>query len=399
VATILAYLGPWAGSRSPSGISRELVEVPPLEEPRGASSAGAEPLSAVLFGPAPATANARGRGGPLRSRLLRRQARPHGVYVVLHGLHYAGPDDPRMDRFCRILAAAGHWVVAPLLPRSLALLAHDDTTIHAERALAYARTLAAENALPPPALFTISFGSLPGIRVAAGHPRTALSSLVLFGGYGRFLPTLRFALTGEDEHGRIMTDRDPLNGPAVFINLLPYLEGTFRRDVLTEAFLEVAKRTWGRPPMREPETRRVVVEAVARAFVLRDEDERPLFLAACGFGDATSFHEAGLKRASGQASEFAEPANSLKSLKVPTFILHGRGDDVIPVGEATALRAMLPIGHPTAVLLSGMHGHTGSHLPRPAELWAELRTALRVAVVLASAASEPEAALAAIGAP
>ena len=37
-------------------------------------------------------------------------------YLIAPGLHYAGPDDPRMDRFCRILAAAGHHVAAPFVP-------------------------------------------------------------------------------------------------------------------------------------------------------------------------------------------------------------------------------------------------------------------------------------------
>jgi pimeloyl-ACP methyl ester carboxylesterase len=362
--------------------------------------AATEPLRAVIFRPEQADER------PGRSRRLPRPVL-QGVYLVLHGLHYAGPNDPRMDRFCRILAAAGHIVVAPLLPRSLALVAHEDTNVHAERALRQARAIAEARGLPPPALFTISFGSLPGLRVAAAHTRAELSSVVLFGGYGRFLPTLRFALTGEDEHGVVMAERDPLNGPAVFLNLLPYLElgaasegsTPLRREVLAKAFLEVAKRTWGRPAMRVATTRKIVVDEVAHEFALRAPDELGLFLAACGFGDATRFQEAGLAHASGPASAFAEPADSLKRLTVPTFILHGRGDDVIPVGEAEALRAMLPNGHPAAVLLSGMHGHTGSHLPRPAEIVAELRTALHVAMVLGRAAVEPEAVLAAIGGP
>lgn len=327
--------------------------------------------------------------------------------MVLHGLHYAGPDDPRMDRFCRVLAAAGHVVVAPLLPRSLELLAHEDTTTHAQRAVAYAQEVARSEGLPPPALFTISFGSLPGIRVAARHARDELSSLVVFGGYGRFLPTLRFALGGPAEpmgHERpAAVDRDPLNGPAVFINLLPYLareEGaTFRADVLRDAWLTVARRTWGRTEMRTPATRRVVVEDVAREFGLRPADELPLFLAACGYGDTSDYQAVALRHAAGPASAFTDPRESLNSMQIPTFILHGRGDDVIPVGEAEALRSMLPKGHPVAVLVSGMHGHTGAHLPRPAELWAELRTSLHVATVLARAAVEPEAALAAIGGP
>ncbi|HLL21573.1 MAG TPA: hypothetical protein VK427_05550, partial [Kofleriaceae bacterium] len=40
----------------------------------------------------------------------RRRAR---TFLIAPGLHYAGADDPRLDRFCRILARAGHTVIAP----------------------------------------------------------------------------------------------------------------------------------------------------------------------------------------------------------------------------------------------------------------------------------------------
>src|SRR4051812_21585875 len=42
--------------------------------------------------------------------------------VIAPGLHYAGPDDPRLDRFCRVLAASGHLVIAPFVPSYLALV-------------------------------------------------------------------------------------------------------------------------------------------------------------------------------------------------------------------------------------------------------------------------------------
>src|SRR4051812_18613188 len=42
--------------------------------------------------------------------------------VVAPGLHYAGPDDPRLDRFCRVLAASGHQVIALFVPSYLALV-------------------------------------------------------------------------------------------------------------------------------------------------------------------------------------------------------------------------------------------------------------------------------------
>ena len=43
--------------------------------------------------------------GDIRVRLYHPRKTPRATYLIAPGLHYAGPDDPRMDRFCRILAA------------------------------------------------------------------------------------------------------------------------------------------------------------------------------------------------------------------------------------------------------------------------------------------------------
>ena len=70
-ATLIRWLGPWASPERVPDVRRERVAIGDLEayvyEPRGAAS---------------------------------------GAYVVVPGLHYAGPDDARMDRFCRVLGAA-----------------------------------------------------------------------------------------------------------------------------------------------------------------------------------------------------------------------------------------------------------------------------------------------------
>jgi hypothetical protein len=52
----------------------------------------------------------------MRVRLYRPSRAPRATFLIAPGLHYAGPDDVRMDRFCRIPAAGGHLVVAPFIP-------------------------------------------------------------------------------------------------------------------------------------------------------------------------------------------------------------------------------------------------------------------------------------------
>jgi dienelactone hydrolase len=382
VLAVLRYLGPWAGTSLPAGIERRVRWIGTAEADSGATHA--EAVRAYEFRPTSASVP------------------PRGVFVVLHGLHFLGPEDHRLERFCRVLAAAGHVVVAPFLTRSLALEASDETTRQVDHVVRYASELARAEALPPPAIFTISFGSLPGIQVAATRTRAELSSLVLFGGYARFEDTLRFALTGEDAQLGAMPGRDPLNVPAIFINLLSLLPGSFRREVLHAAYVDVARRTWGRPEMRATETRRPVAEEVARAHGLRG-DEIELFFVGCGLADGHTITRDALARgggaATGAGTRFADPRPALGRLTVPVFVLHGRDDDVIPWTEAHAIRAHLPAGHPHALLFSGMHGHTGTQLPHPRDVARELGVAVSIARVFAGAAVDPEAVLGAIRRP
>lgn len=377
VGTILKYLGPWAGMTVPPGIERRLIAV----ESRGAEGWGPDgAVRAYVFRP------------------MRPDATLRGVLVVLHGLHYLGPEDHRLERFCRILAAAGHVVLAPFLPRSLELEASEATTAHVARITDEAAGIARDLALPPPAIFTISFGSLSGIRVAAARGRSELSSIILFGGYARFEDTLRFALTGEDRLLGTLPDRDPLNVPAIFINLLAFFPAHLRKDLLKRAWLEVVRATWGQLPMRVPETRRPIVEAAALRHGLNAE-ERVLFEAGCGLRDGREFTRIALAEAGGPGAAFADPRPALARVRVPVFVLHGRDDDVIPWTEAHAIRAHLPAHHPHALLFSGMHGHTGTQIPHPRDVARELGVSLSIARVFAGAAVDPEGVLAAIARP
>src|SRR4051812_48878550 len=178
-----------------------------------------------------------------RVRLYRPRRAPDATYLIAPGLHYAGADDPRMDRFCRILAAAGHLVIAPFIPDYLALTPN-------ARAIADFRrvfdALPAWTEYPPsgiprhhppsgiprhhppsgiprhhkPVVFSISFGSLLAFALAA-DVQDAIDKLVIFGGYADFRQTLRFCLTGEVASGRSAM-RDPLNQPVVLANLLAH---------------------------------------------------------------------------------------------------------------------------------------------------------------------------------
>ncbi len=72
--------------------------------------------------------------------------------------------------------------------------------------------------------------------------------------------------------------------------------------------------------------------------------------------------EEGLRR-HGDAFSFFDPRLHLSRLRAPVFIVHGRGDDVIPWFEAEKIRDALPRDHARRFLITGMASHTGTTMP------------------------------------
>ena len=345
VARLARWLGPWAGaSEMPSRVERTVLQLP-------------------------------ASGGPVRCyRYEPTDVAVSGCYVVAPGLHYAAADDPRFDRFCRALATAGLVVVTPFLRPYLALVISSAAADDLEVAWQYAASLCAARSLPRPALFTISFGSCPALELAQREPyRHQIGGLVLFGAFFDFHALARFAISRRayDGEREIHLSHDPLNAPAVFINLLPFIEAPEPRESLQEAWLEMARRTWGRLEMRPRRRREPIAEMLAAQLPV---EQRELFAIGCGLAPGgPALVESGLANA-GSHFSFANAGPRVRGLAAPVLIAHGRDDDVIPFSESKKLQAALPPGHPHRLALTGMYGHTSSSLPSASELVSELRS-------------------------
>ncbi len=367
-ARLLAWLGPWGGERVPRKVTRSEI--------------------AIARAGDPAATEAWRRANAMRAYVYAPATSPTGAYLVAQGLHFAGPDDPRLDRFCRVLAAGGHLVLAPFLPAFGAMIV--DPTVGDDLALAFDELEQRAFLLGTgrPAVLSISFGSLASAMLAArpSH-RERVGGWLSFGGYRDFGATIRFALTGRYHlDGRaIAAAHDPLNAPVVFLNIVPHLaEETLpaaRRAAFGEALREVARRTWGKMELKRPGARDPVVDAVGAAL---PEAERRLLRVACGVEPgAERLVEEGLRRA-GSAFDFADPEALLADTTTRITVVHGREDDVIPWVEAGKLHAAIPAGR-GEVLVTGLYGHTGSALPRPREAIAEAATLLQILDRMAAA--------------
>ena len=217
---------------------------------------------------------------------------------------------------------------------------------------------------------------MPAIEVASSERyRDALGGLVLFGGFYDFHAVIRFALTARAFDGatEVSIPHDPLNAPAVFVNLARHLEIPGDTGPLVEAWRTMTRRTWGRPELRPGARRRPMMEALAREL---PAEQREIFSIGCGLAPGgAALLEVGLARAR-DFFAFTHPAPRLTRVTAPVVIGHGRDDDVIPFTEATKLREALPGDHPHRRHLTGMYGHTGSAMPTPGDVAGEAGTML-----------------------
>ncbi|MDQ3032529.1 MAG: alpha/beta hydrolase [Myxococcota bacterium] len=319
-ARLLRWLGPWTdGALAPGAIARREVEV------RGASR-------------------------PFRAWVWRREDEPPtGSLLLIPGLHFAGPADPRLDRFGRVLARSGLMVLAPFLPDFQRLIVGRDLVGDSDRAL---DALLAQPDRPPgrPGVFSISFGSLPALRLAALRG-DAIGSLIVFGGFADFRRTIGFALAGDGAR-----TNDPLNAPVVFLNLIAHLDvAPEDREVLCASWRQQCERTWG----KEESKREEVYAGVARSLAHElPEHLRPLFLIGCRAAPGTeAVALAALERA-GTAFDWIDPRPHLRDLRCDVHLVHGRDDDVIPHEESAALLEAMPAHVRARRHLTGLYGHT-----------------------------------------
>ncbi|HUS64578.1 MAG TPA: hypothetical protein VMZ28_08555 [Kofleriaceae bacterium] len=342
--TLARWLGPWAREASaPDGVERTVLAV----RPDGARAA----FDMSIYLP-------RGRG---TTRTI----------LVAPGLQPAGPDDPRVDRFCRVLAASGAAVAAPFIPDFVSLRLTPAAVDDFARAFDAVRSTALAPPEQPPILFSISFGSLLALRLAAARPAQQIARLVLFGGYADLADAIGFCLGGAG--GR--APHDPLNRPVVFINLVEHLDGARGHEAeLTATWRRYVEATWGRPEMKE----RARWEPIARAFAAGlAPPARRLFLAGCGAGPGgESIARAALARLD---TRFLDPRPHLSRVRCPVDVVHGVDDDVIPYRQAEILASGIPGARLHA---TGLYGHTGRSRVSPFALARELTTLARLLALL-----------------
>jgi acetyl esterase/lipase len=298
--------------------------------------------------------------------------------VVVHGVHYKGIDEPRLQRFARTLAATGVVALTPELPELCDYRvdpASIDTIGQAVRALAEQR--GGKGGPRPVGVLGLSFAG--GLSLlAAADPRYAPSFafVVTVGAHDDLGRVLRFFTTNEAPRpdGTAMHLQAHAYGPAVVVyghveDFFPAADVEVARDALRAWLHEDFAAAKAKAAALTPEamdTRQPVFDRDTAALAPRLEAEvvrlQPTFSAV-------------------------SPAGHLAGVHVPVYFLHGAGDSVIPATEAEWLAHDAPPSIVRGVLVSRALEHV--ELESSATIGDELALVHFMSMVLQEADDEP----------
>ena len=269
--------------------------------------------------------------------------RPPGV-VIVHGVHWKGIDEPRLQRFARTVAASGVAVMTPEV-RELCDYRIDPASV--DTIGLTARAFAEQLGVDRVGLVGLSFAG--GLSLVAASDR-------------RFEGALEFvvAIGAHDDLGRVLrffvTDDAPRpDGTTFHVHAHDYgtvvLEYAHAEDFFPPEDVDAARDTLRLVLHEDLDAARERAKALSTAS--REKMQRILA------HDAVSLVSELMAEIARLEPRFAavSPSAHVASLRVPAFVLHGAGDTLIPPSEAEWLARDIPRSMLRADLVSAAIEH------------------------------------------
>lgn len=283
--------------------------------------------------------------GAVRARMYTPVRHPDAPgMVVVHGVHYLGMDEPRLEAFASAMAACGLRVLTPELPNI------KDYHIGAESIASIgdsAKWMAQREGRKPVGVMGLSFsGSLSLLAAAEPQYKPYMKFVVAVGSEDAMSRVAQYYLTG-----RAMRP----DGEAEM--LAPHEYGALVLEYESlEDFVPAADREAVRLVLRDHLYENFPAERAALAKLT------PLQLAeAKQLMDTTSpvtrkmIAESDARHVAEMAS--VSPDGQLKGLGTPVYLLHGEGDNIIPSAETQWLEKDVPSADMRAALISPVISH------------------------------------------
>jgi pimeloyl-ACP methyl ester carboxylesterase len=291
-------------------------------------------------------------------------------WIALGGISRMGRHHPQLVRFARSLASSGAAVLVPEVPewRSLQLSPKVVApTIQGCIELLRGRADVAPGKL---GLIGFSFGA-PQVAIAAARDELSehVAGIVLFGGYCCLERTMTCLLTGDHEwEGNAYTLRpDPFGAWVVASNHLTDIPGfEDAADVATALRTLAFEASERRIAAWEPYHDAMIGELRGSL----PQRRQPLFdLFALPSDRVHQEPEEGrdmalkLADACRRAEPLLDPATDLARVSLPTRLIHGRGDRLIPFTEGCRLFEGLPERARRSLTVTSLFNHTADHAP------------------------------------
>jgi pimeloyl-ACP methyl ester carboxylesterase len=311
-----------------------------------------------------------GRTVPATLLLPRGSRPPLPGWIALGGVSRMGRRHPQLVRFARALASSGAAVLVPEIPEwrrlRLAPLAVAPTIrgcierLRSRPDVAHAQY----------GLIGFSFGA-PQVAIAAarGDLGDEVGGIVLFGGYCSLERTMTCQLTGEHEWegDEYRLSPDPFGGWVVGSNHLTQIPGyEDARDVAASLF-QLAKAASGQRISAWDPRHDALIGELRQSLPSRRQRLFDVFATPSQESSPEpeeSRHIAGLLAEACRRTEpLLDPATELAKVGLPTQLIHGRGDRLIPFTEALRLERSLPPTARRGLTVTGMFNHSADSAP------------------------------------
>jgi dienelactone hydrolase len=264
--------------------------------------------------------------------------------IVLHGVHYLGIDEPRLENFATAMAACGVQVLTPELPdiKDYQVGANSIATIGES-----AGWLTHEDGGRPVGVLGLSFsGGLSLLAAADPGYQKDIRFVMAVGSQDEMSRVATYYRTGEDvrpdgteetlaphEYGPLVLEYEHVGEFVPAQDVAP-IRAVLRAHLYEDSEAEHTALT------------RLSAAQAAEAKALMDTSSP---------ATRTALERADERHADDMAA--VSPHGRLATLKTPVYLLHGAGDNIIPSAETEWMAAELPKRSLRAVLISPVLSH------------------------------------------
>lgn len=301
--------------------------------------------------------------------VLPREGRgPFPPWIAIGGVSRMGRRHPQLVRFAEALAHSGSAVLVPEIPEWQALEVTPRVigpTI--EGGLEWLSTC--EDARPGKVgVIGFSFGA-PGVAMAASQDDLSerVAGIVLFGGYCCLDRTMRCLLTGrhEWEGTDYQLNPDPYGRYVVASNHLTDVPGREDAGEVAEALHHLAcaaseLRISAWDPRHNDLIRELRTALPQRHHDLFDCLARPTDGPPADVDRCLALAEE-LTEACRRVEPWLDPGVRVQSIGVPTQLLHGRGDRLVPFTEGLRLMDAMPEEVRRGITVTRLFNHSADH--------------------------------------